>query len=79
MSIADHFEPAPDAGFVRSYDSRTARRQFQISVALILVLSLAAFTLGFVLRFDDPAGQTSPTPATHSVSFAGGDPSVTRC
>jgi hypothetical protein len=70
MSIADHFDPAPDAGFVRSYDSRTARRQFQISVALILVLSLAAFTLGFVLRFDDPSEQTNPAPNTHPVSFA---------
>jgi hypothetical protein len=70
MSIADHFDPAPDAGFVRSYNSRTARRQFQISVALIVVLSLAAFTLGFVLRFDDPAGPTNPAPSMHSVSFA---------
>jgi hypothetical protein len=65
MSIADHFNDAPDAGFIRSYDSRTARRQFQISVALILILSMAAFTLGFVLRFGDSARETTPVPNMH--------------
>ncbi|MFZ0558845.1 MAG: hypothetical protein WAN31_08230 [Methylovirgula sp.] len=68
MSIADHFDHAPDAGFIRAYDSRAARRQFKISVALILVLSLAAFTLGFVLRFDDAAGQANPAPTMHQVT-----------
>jgi hypothetical protein len=62
MSIADHFDSVPDAGFVRSYDSRSARRQFQISVALVLVLALAAFTLGFVLRFDDSTKEANPVP-----------------
>lgn len=65
MSIADHFDCVPDAGFVRSYDSRAARRQFQISVALIVVLSLAAFTLGFVLRFGDSGGEAHPLPGAH--------------
>jgi hypothetical protein len=65
MSIADHFDHAPDAGFIRAYDSRAARRQFQISAALILVLALAAFTLGFVLRFDDPAAQANSAPSMH--------------
>jgi hypothetical protein len=65
MSIADHFDCAPDAGFVRYYDSRAARRQFQISVALVVVLSLAAFTLGFALRFDPPAGEARPVSGTH--------------
>jgi hypothetical protein len=64
MSIIDPFEHAPDAGFARYYDSRAARRQFEISVALILVLSLAALTLGFVLRFDGPAE------GAHSVPMA---------
>jgi hypothetical protein len=65
MSIADHFDHAPDAGFVRYYGARAARRQFQISVALIVILSLAAFTLGFVLRLDGPADDAHPAPATH--------------
>jgi hypothetical protein len=72
MSIADHFHRAPDAGFVRSYDAKAARRQFQISLALILILALAAFTLGLLVRFDGPAGEANPAPsAHHDVHFAG--------
>lgn len=71
MSIADHFYHAPDAGFVRSYDSRAARRQFQVSLALIVILALAAFALGLLVRFDEPATAvpTSPT-KVHEVHFA---------
>ncbi len=65
MSIVDHFDHAPDAGFVRYYDSRAARRQFRISVALVVVLSLAAFTLGFVLRFEGPADDAHTAPSAH--------------
>ncbi len=72
MSIADHFDHAPDAGFVRSYDSQAARRQFQISLVLILVLAAAAFALGLLVRFDEPVGSVGPSPATaHPVHFAG--------
>ncbi len=70
MSIADHFADERDAGFVRGYDSRAAQRQFQISVALIVVLSLAAFTLGLVLRFDGPVDKVPQTPTTHQTRFA---------
>jgi hypothetical protein len=70
MSIIDHFDHAPDAGFVRSYDSRAARHQFQISLALILILTLAAFALGLLVRFDAPAGQIVPVPSTHEPHFA---------
>ncbi|MGH6817192.1 MAG: hypothetical protein ACREC1_00285 [Methylovirgula sp.] len=70
MSIADHFDHAPDAGFVRSYDSQAARRQFQISLVLILILAAAAFALGLLVRFDEPySNGTSPRPA--QVHFAG--------
>ncbi len=72
MSIADHFDHAPDAGFVRSYDSQAARRQFQISLVLILILTVAAFALGLLIRFDEPAGQVNPVSHTsHEVHFAG--------
>jgi hypothetical protein len=77
MSIAEHFDSAPDAGFVRSYDSQAARRQFQISLALILILTLAAFTLGLLVRFDAPAAQANPAPSVHQdVHFAGGNGAV---
>ena len=52
MSIADHFEHAPDAGFVRDYDSQSARRQFKVSLVLIVVIAFAATALGFLVRFD---------------------------
>lgn len=72
MSVADHFDHSPDAGFVRSYDSQAARRQFQVSVVLILVLAVAAFVLGLLVRFDPPtAEQLTPAPAhAHQVHFA---------
>lgn len=70
MSIAEHFDPTPDGGFVRSYDLQAARRQFQISLVLILILTLAAFTLGLLVRFDAPAAEIAPTPSTHQTRFA---------
>lgn len=48
MSIANHFDRRRDAGFVRSYDLRSARRQFQISLILILVMAGAAIALGLM-------------------------------
>jgi hypothetical protein len=78
MSVADHFDHTPDAGFVRAYDSQAARRQFQVSVVLILVLTFAAFALGLLIRFD---GQTSEpvksSPAAqHQIHFAGNPTNV---
>ncbi len=73
MSVADHFDHTPDAGFVRAYDLHAARRQFQVSVVLILVLTLAAFALGLLVRFDGPTNEPlKPLPAAkHQIHFAG--------
>ena len=60
MPIADHFNRRPDAGFVRSYDLRSARRQFQVSLVLILVMAGAAIALGLMTRLDPPAQQVNP-------------------
>lgn len=71
MSIADHFFHAPDAGFVRTYDVQAARRQFQVSVALILILAAAAFALGLLVRFDDTGSAMHRAPQrAHNVHFA---------
>jgi len=71
MLIANHFEHKADAGFVRSYDARSARRQFQVSVALILILGMAAFALGFLVRLDQPAAAANSAPMkTTEVDFA---------
>ena len=52
MSIANHFDHRRDAGLVRSYDLRAARRQFQVSLILILVMAGAAIALGLMTRLD---------------------------
>lgn len=71
MSIADHFDPEPDAGFVRSYDAQSARRQFRVSVALILVLGLAVGALGLLGRLDQPMAPTQfSSVKTSNVHFA---------
>jgi hypothetical protein len=68
MSIADHFEQIPDAGLVRTYDSGSARRQFNVSLMLIVVIAIAASALAFLVRFDRstdeaPVGPPSTAPA----------------
>ena len=54
MSIADNFDHKSDAGFVRAYDARAARRQFQVSSMLLLLLALAAIALGMMTRLAPP-------------------------
>lgn len=72
MSIADHFQHAPDAGFVRNYGGDVARRQFRMSLVLVAVIALAAAALTVVVRFDGPAA-TQPSIVTlpNPPAFAG--------
>ena len=67
MSIADHFEQAPDSRFIRDYDAGTARRQLNLSIILVAVIALAATALGVVVRFDLPS--TPAMDAPHTVSL----------
>lgn len=55
MAIADQFDHEPDAGFVRSYDARAARRQFQVSVVLVVVLLVATLAVAFLVRNGRPS------------------------
>jgi hypothetical protein len=57
MSIADNFGQESNAGFVRAYDPRATRRQFQVSMMLVFVLALAAFALGLLAQLDWPAAR----------------------
>ena len=71
MSIADHFERAPDAGFIRNYDSGAARRQFHVSLMLIVVITLAATALGLLVRFDAPVASSAVMQTSTPPAYAG--------
>ena len=63
MSIADYFDHGSGDGFVRAYDARAARRQFQISIGLVAVIALAAVVVGTLARLDPPAtGRPAASP-----------------
>ncbi len=51
MPVADKFGLEADGGFVRAYDARAASRQCQISIALVLLLALAASAVGILAGF----------------------------
>jgi two-component system, OmpR family, phosphate regulon sensor histidine kinase PhoR len=78
MSAATHFHHAPVAARVRVYDTQAARRQFQISMILILILIFAAFAFGHLVRFDAIKGDpVTGTPSrAHQVEFASGSMNV---
>ena len=72
MSIADHFENIPEAGFTRNWDAGSARRQFNMSLVLIGALAMAAVVLGLSLRFEPPAStNTARSAVMVDSSFAG--------
>ncbi|WP_036255708.1 hypothetical protein [Methylocapsa acidiphila] len=52
MFVAQHFDQGREAGFLHRVDAQSARRQFQVSLALILVLAIAAVALGLLARVD---------------------------
>ncbi|MDE2577473.1 MAG: hypothetical protein KGL46_01585 [Hyphomicrobiales bacterium] len=54
MALIDHFDNVPEAGFSLRVNPAEARRQFNISLVLIASLAVAAFAIGFLLRFDAP-------------------------
>jgi len=71
MAIAGDFDDKSNAGFVRAYDARAARRQFQISSILVLVLALAAFALGILTQLAPPiAAERSPPARPNSPHIA---------
>jgi hypothetical protein len=70
MSVATHINHAPEAAFVRVYDAQAARRQFEISVILILILTFAAFAVGLLVRFDIVKSEPvtgAPSRANHGI------------
>lgn len=60
MSIADQFNPSSDAGFVRASYASQARRQFQVSLALVCILAVAAAAVALSMWFEAGAAATVP-------------------
>lgn len=74
MSIAENFERAPDAGFTRSFDAESARRQLQLSLVLVLILAAATFMLGVMIRFDTPTSASLSPIKPVQTHYAGDKP-----
>ena len=52
MSITENFNRMSGPGFSRYRIARQANRQFQMSLALVVILALAASAVGFGLWLD---------------------------
>lgn len=67
MSVVDHFHKAPEAGFSRSWDAESARRQFNVSLGLIAALAFAAGLLAYSLRIGPaPQVRTAQAPVVQA-------------
>jgi hypothetical protein len=51
MAIVDHFKSVEDPGFIRAVDPKAARRQFNMSLGLVVVLAVAAAGIALSFRF----------------------------
>ena len=69
MSIADHFDQVQDAGFGRIETPMQARRQFQVSLGLVLVVIVAVASVSFAMSHD--WGMASAISGHADASFAG--------
>lgn len=54
MAMTEQFENGFDAGFTRSWDPASARRQFQMSLILVAALLCSAVVLASTLRVAPP-------------------------
>ncbi len=59
MSLVDKFDHQPETAFTRNFDRESARRQFRVSLFLVVAMASAAFFLGFALPIGSP-GQVAP-------------------
>jgi hypothetical protein len=74
MSIANNFDGSPDAGFTRSFDAESARRQLQLSFVLVLILAVATLMLGVMIRFDTPTSASISPIKPIETHYAGEKP-----
>ena len=71
MSVVDHFDKAPEAGFSRQWDAEAARRQFNVSLGLIAALACAAGLLAFSMRGEGPTAAAPHVSAQRRILNSG--------
>ena len=71
MAMSDQFDDGYDAGFTRSWDPASARRQFQMSLILVGALACSAIVLASTLRFDPPMQEGRSMAISHNMDKAG--------
>jgi hypothetical protein len=67
MSVTEHLEDGYDVGLTRSWDPKSARRQFQMSLVLVAALVCSAVVLATSLRFDPPMTEGRSGVVKHSI------------
>lgn len=75
MSLVDKFDDQIEPAFTRSFDRESARRQFRVSILLVVAMATAAFVLGFALPINSVQ---NPAPVADNSEFAGRLVSVDR-
>jgi hypothetical protein len=68
LSLIDKPDNQFETSFWRGFDPESARRQFRMSMLLVVAMAVAAFILGFALPMFSVG---SPTPAADSPEFSG--------
>jgi hypothetical protein len=58
MSLVDKFQDQAQPVFSHSFDRDSARRQFRVSIFLIVSMAVSAFVLGFAMPVDKPVKAT---------------------
>lgn len=68
MSLVDKFDDQIEPAFTRSFDRESARRQFRVSILLVVAMASAAFVLGFALPINSAP---KSTPVADNGAFSG--------
>ena len=71
MAMSEQFDEGLDAGFTRSWDPASARRQFQMSLILVGALACSAIVLASTLRFDPPMQEGRSMAISRSIDKSG--------
>lgn len=69
MSLVDKYDDKTESGYIRKFDRESARRQFRVSLLLIIAMAVSAFVLGFAMPVAGPTSQANS--AMDNTGFSG--------